>query len=327
MTYVLVRLDGLYIFDDDINNFKLKELSFDIKELIDIESRKLPDKIKELIKDDYIFIGQKFENYRYTDDVKIIRKALEKVKDRYNNELLLNLLKEKISNSVSKDELIIQAIRFLDNLNKSINLIVEMFREWYGLYFPEISQNIEDHEKFVKTILNKKREDLIKEYNIKITMGGKIFDEADYNILNNIGSHLYNLYTLRKNIEDYIEKLMKEYAPNLSEIATPNIGARLIALAGGLKDLSSLPSSTIQILGAEKALFMHLTKKAKPPKHGVIFNHPYLQKLPQKARGAMARTLASKISIAARADINKDIIYDKLKAELDRRYEQLKNRK
>jgi nucleolar protein 56 len=141
--------------------------------------------------------------------------------------------------------------------------------------------------------------------------------------MNEISLKIKEIYDLRKDLEDYIEKLMKEIAPNLSEIATPKIGARLILLAGGLKELSLLPSSTIQVLGAEKALFLHLSKGIKPPKHGVIFNHPYLQKLSPKRRGAMARTLASKISIAVKADLNGKIIYQKLKEELDKRFKEL----
>ncbi|MGC9079621.1 MAG: NOP5/NOP56 family protein [Nanopusillaceae archaeon] len=328
MKYLLLRFDGLYIFDENLDKYEFKKLDFDLNDYKDILNNKLPEKVKNYVDTGSIFLGQKFEGYKYIDDIKLISKALEKIKDsEIDKELFLNLLKEQISDSVTKDELIIQAIRFLDDLNKTINLYVERFREWYELYFPEISQKIEDHEKFLKVILNKKREEIMKENDIDITMGGKIFDEDDFKLLNDIAQKINDLYVLRKEVEDYIDKLMKEYAPNLYEIATPNIGARLIALAGGLKELASLPSSTIQVLGAEKALFLHLTKKTKPPKHGVIFNHPYLQKLPEDKRGAMARSLASKIAIAARADLKKKIIYKKLKEELDKRFEELRNKK
>ncbi|BFI73377.1 box C/D RNA-guided RNA methyltransferase subunit Nop5 [Nanoarchaeota archaeon] len=325
MSYLLLRYNGLYIFDNNLENYQFKQIDLDIEDLKKIYQNKLPDKVKEFVNKDDIFIGQRFDGYKFTDDIGIIRKVLEKIKEeKYNNELLIDLLKEQISDSISKDELIIQAINFLDDLNKAINLFIERFREWYGLYFPEISQKIEDHEKFIKTILDKRREELMEKYNIKNTMGGKIFEENDIRILNYIANKIKDLYDLRKEIEDYIEKLMREVAPNLSEIATPTIGARLIALAGGLKELSLLPSSTIQVLGAEKALFLHLTKGIKPPKHGVIFNHPYLQRLSAKNRGAMARTLASKIAIAARVDAtDKKIVYDRLKKELEERFNEL----
>ncbi len=325
MRYLLLRYNGLYIFDENLENYQFKEIKLDVEDLKNIYKNKLPDKIKEFLNNDDTFIGQKFEGYKYIDNKEIIRKALDKIKDeKYDNELLIDLLKEQISDSVSKDELIIQAINFLDDLNKSLNLFMERFREWYGLYFPEISQEIEDHEKFIKTILNKKREELMENNNIKRTMGGKIFDEKDIEMINYIANKIKELYDLRKKLEDYIEKSIKEIAPNLSEIATPTIAARLIALSGGLKELSLLPSSTIQVLGAEKALFLHLTKGIKPPKHGVIFNHPYLQRLPIKNRGAMARTLASKIAIAARVDAtDKKLIYERLKKELEERFNEL----
>ena len=324
MSYILLRYNGLYIFDDNLEKFQKIDLELNLDDLKEIYKNKLPEKVKNYIKENDIFIGQRFDGYKYTEDVSIIRKTLEKIgEEKINNKLFIDLLKEQISDSISRDEIIIQVIGFLDDLNESLNLFMERFREWYGLYFPEISQEIEDHEKFIRTIINSNREELMKKYNINKTMGGKIFEKGDLEIMNEISLKIKEIYDLRKDLEDYIEKLMKEIAPNLSEIATPKIGARLILLAGGLKELSLLPSSTIQVLGAEKALFLHLSKGIRPPKHGVIFNHPYLQKLPLKRRGAMARTLASKISIAVKADLNGKIIYQKLKEELDKRFKEL----
>ena len=206
--------------------------------------------------------------------------------------------------------------------------MIERFRELYNLYFPEISQMIEDHEKFLKIVVGKSREELMKEYNIKVTMGGNLTEE-DIKYLHEIGDQILKLYKLRASLKRYIEYLMNEICPNLAKIATPTIGARLIALAGGLKELASLPSSTIQVLGAEKALFKHLTKGTPPPKHGVIFNHPFIQKLPKKLRGAMARTLASKIAIAARVDAYTPgkIVYEELLKELEERFNELKSGK
>ena len=324
MSYILLRYNGLYIFDDNLEKFQKIDLELNLDDLKGIYKNKLPEKVKSYIKENDIFIGQRFDGYKYTEDVSIIRKVLEKIgEEKINNKLFIDLLKEQISDSISRDEIIIQVIGFLDDLNESLNLFMERFREWYGLYFPEISQEIEDHEKFIRTIINSNREELMKKYNINKTMGGKIFEKEDLEIMNEISLKIKEIYDLRKDLEDYIEKLMKEIAPNLSEIATPKIGARLILLAGGLKELSLLPSSTIQVLGAEKALFLHLSKGIRPPKHGVIFNHPYLQKLSPKRRGAMARTLASKISIAVKADLNGKIIYQKLKEELDKRFKEL----
>jgi nucleolar protein 56 len=324
MSYILLRYNGLYIFDDNLENFQKVNVELNLDDLKEIYKNKLPEKVKKYIKENDIFVGQRFDGYKYIEDISIIRKVMEKIgEEKIDNKLFIDLLKEQISDSISRDEIVIQAISFLDDLNKSLNLFMERFREWYGLYFPEISQEIEDHEKFIRAIVNSDREELMKKYNINKTMGGKVFKKEDLEIMNEISLKIKELYDLRKDLENYIEKLMKEIAPNLSEIATPKIGARLILLAGGLKELSLLPSSTIQVLGAEKSLFLHLSKGIKPPKHGVIFNHPYLQRLPPKRRGAMARTLASKISIAVKADLSGKIIYNKLKEELDKRFREL----
>jgi len=119
-----------------------------------------------------------------------------------------------------------------------------------------------------------------------------------------------------KSLERHIENDMGNIAPNICKITGPMIGARLISLAGGLERLATMPASTIQILGAEKALFRFKKEGGKPPKHGVIFQHSYIKKAPKSNRGKIARIFASKISIASKADaftkrdISKDLIKD-----------------
>lgn len=325
MKYVIVRWDGLYIFDENIEKIEKIDISFNEEELFELYNNKLPEKIKQYLKEDYIFLGQKFEGYKFELDTNKIRKALDLIQKDIDQSIVVDLTRKKISQSVGRDQLIIQAIMLYDDLIKIINLMMERFREWYELYFPEISQRIEDHEKFLKVIVGKKREELMEEYKIEKTMGGN-FREDDINMIYTVAKEIERLYKLREEIREYIEKIMMEVAPNLSKVATPIIGARLIALAGGLSNLATLPSSTVQVLGAEKALFRHLTKKTPPPKHGVIFNHPYIQKLPKKKRGAMARTLASKILIAAKVDtFGGKYIADKLAEELEKRFNELKN--
>ena len=129
-----------------------------------------------------------------------------------------------------------------------------------------------------------------------------------------------------KSLELKIDEDMKDIAPNISDIAGPHIGARLIALAGGLERLALLPASTIQVLGAEKALFRYKKEGGKPPKHGVIFQHPYINRAHRGKRGKIARTMATKISIAAKADAftHRDISRN-LAEELTKRIEEIKN--
>jgi nucleolar protein 56 len=103
-------------------------------------------------------------------------------------------------------------------------------------------------------------------------------------------------------LQEFVTACMKKHAPNLAELAGPILGARLIAAAGGLQRLARLPAGTIQLLGAEKALFRHLREGTKPPKHGIIYEHPLINRAPSRIRGKLARAFAAKLALAARVD-------------------------
>jgi nucleolar protein 56 len=127
--------------------------------------------------------------------------------------------------------------------------------------------------------------------------------------------------------EKQIEKDMEKVAPNLNNLVGSLIGARLISLSGGIKKLALLPSSTIQVLGAEKALFRFKKEGGKPPKHGIIFQHPYISTSSKNIRGKIAKILASKISIAVKADVfTKRNISDYLKKDLENLVKDIKNK-
>jgi nucleolar protein 56 len=123
-------------------------------------------------------------------------------------------------------------------------------------------------------------------------------------------------------LTDHIEVAMETVAPNVKELLTAAVGARIISKAGSLARLATLPASTIQILGAEKALFRALKTGARPPKHGLLFQHPLIHSAPKWQRGKIARAVASKVAIAARIDYYRhdgkdNTIYDKLKIRID----------
>lgn len=128
-----------------------------------------------------------------------------------------------------------------------------------------------------------------------------------------------------KKLEEKIEEDMKEIAPNISSLVGPMIGARLISSAGGINKLAMMPASTVQILGAEKALFRFKKEGGKPPKHGYIFQHTYINKAPRDIRGKIARVFANKISIAAKADVftKRDISKELIK-ELEERVKEIR---
>ncbi|MCK4364678.1 MAG: hypothetical protein KAW45_01370 [Thermoplasmatales archaeon] len=129
-----------------------------------------------------------------------------------------------------------------------------------------------------------------------------------------------------KSLEQQIDNDMEKIAPNISKMVGPLIGARLISIAGSLERLATMPASTVQILGAEKAFFRYKKEGGKPPKHGVIFQHSYINKAPRSVRGKIARIFATKISIAAKADaFTKRDISKELNEVLERRIREIKN--
>ena len=132
-------------------------------------------------------------------------------------------------------------------------------------------------------------------------MGAKL-EAADEAILKSFSESVSSLYERKRQIETYIESSMELTAPNLNLIAGPMLGARLISVAGSLEKLASFPSSSIQVIGASKALFKHLRARAPSPKHGIIYSHPLINTAPWWIRGKIARALAAKLSLAARID-------------------------
>lgn len=229
------------------------------------------------------------------------------------------LVKRMIADSVNEDTFIIQSISSIGELDRICNTLSKRLREWYGYYFPELSRHIVDNEVFVERLLQKTKKDFMDEYNINISMGPELKDN-DLNAIMSFARQVNDLYWERENIIKYLEALMKNYCPNLYTLTGTLIGAKLIEKAGSLKNLAMMPSSAIQLLGAEQALFRHLrNKKIRPPKHGFILSHPYVMNAKKAERGKFARQFSAKISIACRVDYFKgEFIADKLKEELEK---------
>lgn len=217
-----------------------------------------------------------------------------------------------------RDLLIAQAIQAIDDLDKTLNLFASRLREWYGLHFPELSRLIDKHETYLKLVGNlggrtnftsKNLEkaglssDNIKTIvdSTKTSMGANVADE-DLEKIRDMCRNTLELYRIRSDLENYVDSTMKVVAPNIYSLVGALLGARLIALAGGLGNLAKRPASTIQVLGAEKALFRALKTGARPPKHGVIFQHQDIHSAQRWQRGKIARALAGKLAIAARLD-------------------------
>ena len=254
----------------------------------------------------------------------------------------LALTRQKVKKAAEKRDLFVaQAINAIDDINKTINLFASRLREWYGLHFPELNNIVEDHEDYIKIISeiglrSNMNIEALKNIGFDDDEARKIvsaaersmgaeFTEFDLDAIRSLSDTTLALYGVRRKLEKYIDEAMKEVAPNIRGLVGPLLGARLISLAGGLNKLATLPASTIQVLGAEKALFRALRTGGKPPKHGVIFQHPAIHKSPRWQRGKIARALAAKLAIAARIDaFTGEYKADILKEELEKRIEEIK---
>jgi nucleolar protein 56 len=151
-------------------------------------------------------------------------------------------------------------------------------------------------------------------------------EETDRVPVAEVGEAREALEDARDETRRFIEERTPELAPNLSNLAHPVLAARLIALAGGLDELARMPSSTVQVLGAEDALFAHLRGDAPPPKHGVIYVHPYVRETTKDERGSAARAVAGKLTIAARVDYYSGDLRPELADELNEKIENIRNR-
>jgi nucleolar protein 56 len=251
----------------------------------------------------------------------------EWVLDFFNHQRYITLIREailvcnkrKIAESLKADYLIVQAVNNIDEIDKVANNMAKRLREWYELYNPEFSKSIESHQKFAELIQKKSRKELLKEAGIseQESMGAE-FSGKDLKPVMMLAEQVSSLFELRDRQAEYVEKSMKKQMPNVTEICGSLIGAKLLSIAGSLERLALFPASTIQLLGAEKALFRHIKTGSRPPKFGVIINHPLVAKAKSGEKGKAARMLADKISIAAKIDFFKgEFRGDLLKKELE----------
>lgn len=262
----------------------------------------------------------------------------------WTHNVTMEIAKLRVKRAVEKRDLIIaQAIQTLDDLDKTINLFMSRVREWYGIHFPELDRLLEKHETYARLVVNLgvrenfTAEKLEKEGLPKLkaeqiaksaqTSMGADLAEVDLAQIQALSRTVLNLYELRQRLEDYIDSAMEEVAPNIKALSGALLGARLIALAGGLTNLAKMPASTLQVLGAEKALFRSLKTGTKPPKHGIIFQHAFLHEAKKWQRGKIARALAGKLAIAARTDaFGGRYIGEELRADLEKRVEEIRQK-
>ena len=243
-------------------------------------------------------------------------------------EATIQLAKRVVKSSIGADVYLGHAVRAYDDLVFTSNMLSERLHEWYSLHFPEL-QEVLSPEKYVDAIADGgARDAILSSMGSKMDSIGADIDEEDLKSIRDLAEALRSGTRARKEIERYIDSRMIVVAPNVAAIAGPLIGARLIMQAGSLGRLASMPSGTVQLLGAEKAMFRHLKKKTRPPKHGILFQHSLVHNAPGWQRGPIARALASKVSMAARADAyTHNDISASLLEQLDARVEEIRKQR
>ncbi len=313
-----------------------------IQRAVSVSDESLLAILKKYSIDCYLMESSELENIQATKPQIIVdsgfasnpQDALGKLR-----EFALGLSSSKVTEvSASPDLHIIQAINSLDEIDKIANGLSSRLREWYGLHFPELDNIIDSINGYAQIVLAGKRESLTKQVfeeagfpESKVEMlslissksrGGDISD-VNLAIVQSIAKQILDFHDLRKKLEEHVESEMQEIAPNLTAILGSAVGARILGRAGSLKRLASLPASTIQVLGAEKALFRSLKTGSQPPKHGLLFQHAMVHAAPRWQRGKIARAIAAKAVIAGRVDVYGEGINETLLEKLNIRVDEI----
>jgi len=219
------------------------------------------------------------------------------------------LSKRKLATAISRDRLLIQSSNAAEDVSRAMNLFLERLYEWFSLHYPEVK-----NKDLAERVMTNRRRENFPGFSSSV---GVDITKADEEMLVEFATVIQNLAEEKERMENYVKSFAKEIAPNISSLVDPMLAAKLIAHAGSLEKLARMPASTLQLIGAEKALFRHLKKKGKSPKYGIIFNTPYIQNALPEKKGKAARILASKLMQAARIDYYSGRVEEKLKKELD----------
>jgi len=239
------------------------------------------------------------------------------------------------------DNMIIQSISLLDQLDKDLNTFSMRCKEWYSWHFPELIKVVPDQTKYARLVKFVRSKESLSEESLPqleeitgseetakeileaaATSMGTDISEIDLVNIEQFADRVIKLAEYREKLHNYLISKMNVVAPNLAALIGEQVGARLIAHAGSLTNLAKYPASTVQILGAEKALFRALKTKGNTPKYGLIFHSSFIGKAAAKNKGRISRYLANKCSIAARIDSFSDMNTSKFGITLKQQVEE-----
>lgn len=219
------------------------------------------------------------------------------------------------------DVMVVQAIGLLDDLDREANNFGMRLKEWYGWHFPELTNIVPDMALYSKAVRHIKirgttsldalesvlPKDVVEEIKkaCEISMGSELLAD-DLEAIMELAERLEEMLAYRTTLEEYLRVRMRALAPNLTHMVGEIIGARLLSHSGSLINLAKHPASTVQILGAEKALFRALKTNAPTPKYGIIYHAGFVGQAQPKHKGKISRILASKLALCVRVDALQD---------------------
>jgi len=283
--------------------------------LFDINTKEIADKITKF-NSNKIFkvldeLKKKYPQAKINTDSDFIRNNFRKLVEKYKikdlNKLIIEVNKEitktKITSDQTRDKLIVHAISALNDLDKISNLMTERLREWFGSHYPEFE--MKDHKKFAKMVEDHGKRENFPDFSKSV---GIEFNDKDEKIIKEYADEVDDSYELREKLEKYIKELTSEEMPNIKALLGGLLSARLLEHAGSIEKLARMPSSKIQLIGAEKSMFRFLkakrggSKNAKPPRFGILCTHPDIINAKRELQGKIARLLSSKVSMASRID-------------------------
>ncbi len=223
----------------------------------------------------------------------------------------LALSRKNMKGAIGRDKILVQAFNAMEDMNTTLNVFSERLKEWYTLHYPETKMS---QRELVDAVVKYGKRDGFPGFREST---GVELGEDDIRILKEYASMINGMEARKKDMEKYVTGSVRQIAPNFSSLIDPVLAARFLAMAGGLEKLARMPASTIQLLGAEKALFRHLKKQGKSPKYGILYMDARIQNAAQDRKGKVARAIASKLMQGARIDFYSGRVEEKLKRELD----------
>ncbi len=306
MNYVFSNIRACFVIDDEARI--VEERTIEPDELLNFYNKSknieefFVEKEQELIRE---YKNNNIKVVRLLDlndeklKLRLLRTLFSRFKNndffKYSRSMLFKITAQKLK-SVDLETLIIQNVETLEQLTKTLNIIMKRIREYLVLKNPKLNNMVSDNLTLLDILTHKKQD---KYHTDEHELSTKIKDDDIFQGLVLLAD------SIRKNVDEVKQRIIEEtntLMPETSEVATPIIASKLLMLAGGFKRLATTTSSFIQLLGAEKALFRHLRTGSKPPKYGILYQHPLVLKADKRLRGKVARKLALKISLALKKD-------------------------